>query len=335
MNNNKLITIVSISFSLLVNIPRIVFLFGNTDMVVNIFLEISITDTIFRIISLFGFCFIILKVNIEWGQNWFKKRIFIKSCAISILMVFLWVTGFRIFDVIVNSGGSSTLYPRLNIFVHLFIMIMLLVISTTIKLNNQAKLDAIEKEQLKQQNLQNELQVLKNQLNPHFLFNSLNSLSLLVREDQKAAGKFINKLSVLYRYILQSKERDLVSIEEELKFLESYVYLIEQRYRENFKINIAIDKILFQKKIPSLALQLLVENAVKHNEISSNKPLVVTIYNDERNLIVKNKIQEKIGQIQSTHTGLSNLNNRFKLVLNKEITLKKDEDCFIVKLPIS
>ena len=224
--------------------------------------------------------------------------------------------------------------PPVNRFVYLFVIIMLLVISRALKLNNQAKLDAIEKELLKKQNMQNELMALKNQVNPHFLFNSLNTLSLLVRDDQKAAGKFINKLSFLYRYILQSKDKDLFSVKEELKFLESYVYLIKERYRENFIANIRVNEKLFEKKIPALTLQLLMENAVKHNEISNEKPLYVDVFDEIDHLVVKNKLQKRTGSVESTNTGLSNLNGRFKLYLNKEIKISKDDSYFIVKVPM-
>lgn len=332
MNNNRLIFIVAVSFSLLVNIPRIIFLFGNDNG--SGFFEVSVNDTILRVLSLFGFCFILLKLNIDWNTKWFHKKTFLKSCFLNVIILIFWIIAFQFFDIVINDGDSSTLNPRFTVFVYFFIMIMILIISRTIKLNNQSKIDALEKEQLKQQSLQNELTALKNQVNPHFLFNSLNSLSLLVREDQNAAGKFINKLSFLYRYILQSKDQDLVTITEELKFLDSYLFLIKQRYRDNFTANIRIEEGIYQKKIPSLALQLLVENAVKHNEISSSKPLIVTIYNEDDFLIIKNQLQIRTGNIESTHTGLSNLNIRCRLLVSKDIIIKKYNDYFIVKLPI-
>lgn len=241
---------------------------------------------------------------------------------------------FKVVDHFLGNHIRTTITPRLNFFIYFFILIMLLIVSRTMVLLHQSKLDAIEKAQLKQQSIQNELLALKNQLNPHFLFNSLNSLSLLVREDQKSAGKFINKLSFLYRYILQSKDRNLVSIKEELKLIESYVFLIKQRYRDNFKAKIAIDDKLFQQKIPALALQLLVENSVKHNEISKENPLLVEIFSEDDYIVVKNKLQKRTGAIESTHTGLSNLNKRFELLVRKNILIENDSSYFIVKLPI-
>ncbi|MEJ2112649.1 MAG: histidine kinase [Flavobacteriaceae bacterium] len=332
MNNNRIIFLIAISFSLLVNVPRILFLLGNGKS--NGLFEVSAEDIIFRALSLFIFCLVVLKFNIDWGTKWFHKSAFLKSCLLSVIILIVWMGLYRNFNTLINGVDSTSLTNRINNYVYFFVTLMLLIISRAVLLNNKSKIDAVEKEQLKQQTLQNELSALKNQVNPHFLFNSLNSLTLLVREDSKTAEIFIKKLSFLYRYILQSKDQNLVTLKEELKFLNSYIFLIKERYRENFNVSIRIDESLLQKKTPTLALQLLVENSVKHNEISAKKPLTVDVYNDDNFLIVKNKIQKRTGSIESTNTGLSNLNNRFQLSLSKTIIIEKSQDFFIVKLPI-
>jgi len=332
MNNNRIIFLIAISFSLLVNVPRILFLLGNGES--NGLFEVSAEDIIFRILSLFTFCLVILKFNINWANKWFSKSTFLKSCLLSVVILIVWMGLYQNFNTLINGVDSTSLTNRINNYVYFFVTLMLLIISRAVLLNNKSKIDAVEKEQLKQQTLQNELSALKNQVNPHFLFNSLNSLTLLVREDPKTAEIFIKKLSFLYRYILQSKDQNLVTLKEELKFLNSYIFLIKERYRENFNVSIRIDESLLQKKTPTLALQLLVENSVKHNEISAKKPLTVDVYNDDNFLIVKNKIQKRTGSIDSTNTGLSNLNNRFQLSLSKTIIIEKSQDFFIVKLPI-
>lgn len=333
MNTNRLIFIIAISFSLLVNIPRIVFLFGSDGEFLDNLMEVSLEDTFFRILMLFGFCYVILKFNIKWLPKSGVKYPVLVSIFFQLLVLSVWIQAFKLVNKFVYNFDAYLIYPRINDFVYFFVLLMLLVISRAIKLQNQSKYDAIEKEQLKQQSLQNELAALKNQVNPHFLFNTLNSLSLLVREDQKAAGKFINKLSFLYRYILQSKDQDLVTVSEELQFLESYVHLIKQRYRDNFNVNINISKEIFQKRIPTLALQLLMENTVKHNQISNEKPLYVSVFDENGYVIVKNKLQERTMPVESTNIGLGNLNSRFKLQMNKEIIVLKDDENFIVKIP--
>ncbi|MEO1030350.1 MAG: histidine kinase [Bacteroidota bacterium] len=334
MTTNRLIFIIATSFSLLVNIPRIIFLFGSEGPVMNSLLEVSVEDTIFRIVMLFGFSYIVLKFNLLWLQKLRVKHRVWAYLGLNLLILLVWVLSFTLVNDLIYSFNDYSINPRLNAFVYFFVMVMLLIISRAILLNNQSKLDVIEKERLKQQSLQNELAALRNQVNPHFLFNSLNSLSLLVREDQKAAGKFINKLSFLYRYILQSKDQDLVTVKEELKFLESYVHLIKERYRDNFNVNIHINDALLQKKLPTLALQLLMENAVKHNEISNDKPLYVDVFDEDGWLVIKNKLQKRTGRIESTNTGLSNLNTRFKLQMDKNIEILKDDTHFSVKIPL-
>ncbi|MEO0526145.1 MAG: histidine kinase [Bacteroidota bacterium] len=335
MNTNKLILIIAVSFSLLVNIPRIVFLFGEDDAVMLNLMEISVEDTVFRIFMLFSFCLVVLSFNLLWLQKFTIKYRVLVSITVTHFILFLWILFFELVDGLIYSFNTYSVNPRLNRFIYFFVMIMLLVISRAIELNNQSKRDTIEKERLKRKSLQNELAALKNQVNPHFLFNSLNSLSLLVREDQKAAVKFINKLSFLYRYILQSKDQNLLTVKEELKFLESYIHLIQERYRDNFVVNIDINEKLLPKKIPALALQLLMENVVKHNEISNEKPLYVDLFEENGYLVLRNKLQKRTGYIESTHTGLSNLNTRFKLHMNKGIEIAKDDVHFTVKLPMA
>jgi len=192
----------------------------------------------------------------------------------------------------------------------------------------------LENEHLKQQNLQNELSALKNQINPHFLFNSLNSLNSLIR-DNKEATMFVKKLSFMYRYILQSGDRDLVPLKEELKFLDSYTYLIKTRYRNRFQIEIAIDETYLDRKIPPLALQLLVENAVKHNEISEIHPLKVKIYSQEDCIYVENKVRTRTTLAEGTGTGLLNLYKRYYMIRKQQIIIDKQSDIFRVKLPLN
>ena len=191
----------------------------------------------------------------------------------------------------------------------------------------------IENERLKQQNLQTELVALKNQIDPHFLFNSLNSLTCLIRDNDEAT-QFVKKLSFMYRYILQSGDRDLVSLKEELKFLESYSYLIKARYRDRFTIDIEIDEKYLEKEIPPLALQLLVENAVKHNEISETNPLTVKIFYKNGFIYVENILKPRTVMAEGTGNGLMNLDKRYYLIAKQNIVITKDDNIFSVKLPI-
>ena len=139
----------------------------------------------------------------------------------------------------------------------------------------------------------------------------------------------------MYRYILQSGDRNLVSVQEELKFLESYTYLIETRYRDRFSIDIQIEEDLLEEQIPPLALQLLVENAVKHNEISESNPLKVDIYSKEASIFVENPLRPRTTLAEGTGNGLSNLRKRYSLLRKQELIVKTENNTFKVELPLN
>ena len=188
-------------------------------------------------------------------------------------------------------------------------------------------------QQLREENLKYRYRNLKSQVNPHFLFNSLNTLSEIVYDDVKKADNYIQRLSGIYRYILDNENTDLVSLEEELDFVEKYFGL--QKERDNGKISLEIDiKDPDRYRIIPVSLQLLVENALKHNSISLEKPLEIHIHNTDEYVIVSNTLQRKSIIENSTHTGLSNLRERVKLIMNKEIIVEEKNDRFNVKLPV-
>ncbi len=297
-------------------------------------MDISVKETVFRVLYMFLYCLIILKLNISWAPKWFTHRVILKAVGSSLLLYFI---ASRLLSKFISGylgSENSDISPKSINFTYLFITLMLFIISRAILQYYKSKADAIEKERLKRKQSQSELEALRNQVNPHFLFNSLNTLSLLIRQDQMKAENFVQKLSFLYRYILQSKEQDLVTLAEELHFLESYMFLIKERYGTKFSAVIEIDKSCKTKQIPSLALQLLVENAVKHNEISARHPLKVHIYIEDDFVVVKNKLQKRNTPSESTNIGLSNLQSRFKLLLKKDIVILNDETHFVVKLPL-
>lgn len=334
MKKNRLSLIISIILPLVVSIPRILFMLnGKTDESINSVIEVTIEDTVVRIVLLFGFSLATLKFNLVWIERFKKKNRLKISIFINTLILSGWILIFYLINMFVYNIYSSVLSPGVNSISYFFLWILLLIMSKTINLIEKSKLDAVEKEVLKQKSLENELDALKNQINPHFLFNSLNTLSLLVREDQKAAGLFINKLSFLFRYILQSQEQSLVTVTEELKVLDSYIHLIKQRYQDNFNVFVKVNDQMLQRKIPILAMQMLMENAVKHNEISSKNPLYMEFYSEGKSIVGKNLLNKRTGNIESTNTGLKNLNTRTKILIGEEIEILRDETHFTVKIP--
>jgi len=197
-----------------------------------------------------------------------------------------------------------------------------------------------EREVLKKAHLQSQLDSLKNQVNPHFLFNSLNTLLSLISISPAKAEAFVLELSSVYRYLLQSNEKQLATLEEELKFAHSYFHLLKTRYEEGIDLVISVDPQYLDYLVPSLTLQLLLENAVKHNVISTTRPLKISITTSVQNdgnevlLTVSNNLQKKTQAVPSNQTGLTNIISKFSL-LNRENVLITDKDNhFTVTLPL-
>lgn len=329
--------IISIILPFVVSVPRVLFILnGKKDEIINSVIQVTVEDTLIRMLLLFGFSLVTLMFNLVWIEKFEKKNRFWVSMVINMLILLTWILIFYLINTFIYNIYSSVLSPGVNTISYFFLMVLLLITSKAINLIEKSKLDAVEKEVLKQKSLQNELDALKSQINPHFLFNSLNTLGLLVREDPKAAGTFINKLSFLFRYMLQSHEQSLVTVKEELKVLDSYIHLIKQRYRDNFNVFVKINDQMLQRKIPVLALQMLMENAVKHNEISAKNPLYMEFYSEGKWIVAKNVVQRRTGNtesIESTNTGLKNLNTRTRIQMGEEIEILKDETHFTVKIP--
>ncbi len=193
----------------------------------------------------------------------------------------------------------------------------------------------LENEQLKSENLTTRYDMLVSQINPHFFFNSLNSLSTLVREnDTKKALTYIDQLSYTFRYVLQNSQNMEVPLKEELAFVEAYSYQFKIRYADKifFDINISDDYLDYM--LPSLSLQPLIDNAVKHNAITSRRPMHISIYVEDGMLIVSNPKSPLVEPAQGTGIGLSNLNSRWELIAGKSIEIVDTKDSFMVKLPL-
>ena len=175
---------------------------------------------------------------------------------------------------------------------------------------------------------------LKNQLDPHFLFNSLNVLTSLIGENPKQAERFTTKLSKVYRYVLEQRNKDLVPIEEELKFAKTYMELLGMRFEEAVQFNIPDTISNNELKIVPLSLQLLLENAVKHNVVSTSKPLTINIYEEGGYLIIANNVNPKEAIGKSTKVGLQNIADRYGLITDKGVKIENNNKLFRVSLPL-
>lgn len=192
---------------------------------------------------------------------------------------------------------------------------------------------AVDAEKLKRESVKAQFESLRNQVNPHFLFNSLNALTNLVHQDPDQAVKFIKQLSEVYRYVLDTREKELVPLAEEMKFLDSYFFLQKIRFGDKLKLQNSVQDIA--GNVAPLALQMLVENAIKHNVISEEKPLTIKIHAHNGSVVVENNLQRKsVIQEPSSGVGLENIKKRYQFLSDKPVMIKDDSLSFAVALPL-
>src|SRR5688500_490075 len=198
------------------------------------------------------------------------------------------------------------------------------------------KESAAEKEMMEMMNLEQEFNNLKQKVKPHFLFNSFNTLSSLISEDEERAEKFLNELSKVYRYLLRNNVNGMSSMEEETKFINSYSRLLETRYGDGFKLEMKIDTATINMHMPSLSLQLLVENAIKHNVVSRSNPIRIVIKTtDDGYLVVENNLNKKTrNSIDSTGIGLANIREKYRLLNYSNVSITETAEHFRVVLPL-
>ncbi|UFH51837.1 sensor histidine kinase [Spirosoma sp. KNUC1025] len=194
----------------------------------------------------------------------------------------------------------------------------------------------LEKEQLEKINIQSQLESLKNQVNPHFLFNSLNSLSSLIDDEPEKAEQFVDEMAKVYRYLLQTNEDVLTTLDTELGFIQSYYHLLKTRYGAGIQLTVDVPAQDRDYQIPPLTLQMLVENAVKHNVIHADKPLQIDIETTETGqLLVRNNRQRRAGgRITSNKVGLSNIAAKYRLLAQTDPIVSSDDAHFTVSLPL-
>ncbi|PHN03105.1 sensor histidine kinase [Flavilitoribacter nigricans] len=192
----------------------------------------------------------------------------------------------------------------------------------------------LETAQLKRANIESQLEGLKSQVNPHFLFNSLNTLTYIIPEDPDKAVHFVRQLSKVYRYILEIRDRQLIPLAEELNFMKSYLFLLKERFGDNICIRKAIPDEHLQDKIVPLSLQILMENCVKHNIISKQRPLEIDVYIENHFLVVRNTLQRKHQETSSTQIGLQNIRNRYAFFTDEEVVIQDENGFFQVSLPL-
>lgn len=215
----------------------------------------------------------------------------------------------------------------------ILILIIHLLVSIMSRLANEWTASREELESMKQAKLLSDYNSLKDRLNPHFLFNNLSVLKSLIHYDPQSAETFTQNFTDVYRYVLKSHEKSTTSLHKEMDFLDSYISLHKERIGEGLKVTLDIKEDAMEKEIPPLSLQLLVENAIKHNIANKNSPLEIAIYTEKDKIIVRNTLNKKL-TTYSTQTGLNTLRAQYKLIANKEIEVLDDGQYYSVSLPL-
>ncbi|HTF29623.1 MAG TPA: histidine kinase [Flavitalea sp.] len=256
--------------------------------------------------------------------------IFAFVMAFSLLLVLFT---YHYFNILTYSISGEDI--RLGLILGLSVNLLFITLYEVFYTIDKYKENLAEKELLEQMNVMQEFENLKSQVNPHFLFNCFNTLSSLMFENKAEAEVFLNELSKVYRYLLQTNVEGVATLENEIKFIGSYYRLLKTRHGEAFHMQLEIDKKYHTYLLPSFSLQLLVENAVKHNIASRQHPLKVEIFTTSGNqLVVNNNLQLKLKKESSTSIGLKNIRHKYKLMQQPGFQVVEGDRNFMVVLPL-
>ncbi|MFY0591934.1 sensor histidine kinase [Roseivirga sp.] len=293
-------------------------------------LSIIVHFILFQVLGLFHFQWKDRLIRASWS-NPFKVLVIV---LLSVIVFF----GLTYLQNLYSSDNFITIKKRIafEYFIWNNLPIALIAIAEAyfLILWRKVRRSEVEKIQLKEEKSNAELAALKEQISPHFFFNTLSSLSSIVRNEQKEAGlEFIQELSNTYRYTLASKREELVQLKEELDFVKSYLFLLGKRFGKKLKCEIEVSGAHLSKKVPPMSIQLLVENATQHNVITKDNPLFIKVYIEDENICVVNNLREKETS-EGLGMGLSNLSQRYRLIAKRDIVILKEQNTFEVKIPL-
>lgn len=259
---------------------------------------------------------------------WNLSAMFIYSVTAIVVVNYIW------FVLIFNwTPGRMFTAQLLTMLIELIITVVITSIFFSAAFFRSWRESAVNEERLKKESISLQYKALKNQVNPHFLFNSLNSLSSLVYKDQDLAVKFIKQLSEVYRYVLEHKENELVTLAEEVSFSEKYVYLQKIRHEEGLKFSVSLRDMNSRLVVP-VSLQILIENAIKHNVIAEDIPLYIDIFDTDEAIVVRNNLQPRKALKESGGIGLSTIKARYSFLSDRKVITRETKEHFIVELPI-
>ena len=267
--------------------------------------------------------------------NNFNRNTILRSIYLSIIIIPMIITMVIYYDLpAFNNNTFAPLPFTRTLSAALLVDMLTVAICTLVRLSSISQRGLREEREQKHRS-EYQYERLKQQLNPHFLFNSLGILDYLVQEQEtERASAFIRKLASTYRYMLNNEQKPLVKLSEELEFTNMYIDLLKERFTEGMRVVVEIDESHKEKMVVPCALQLLVENATKHNIVSGEQPLLIKIYTDESYINVKNVLQLRTHGQPSTRLGLKNIGQQYHDITGMNIIIEKTDTEFIVKLPL-
>lgn len=291
--------------------------------------------------------FILTSLTIWGGSHWIHKRFrllfpshntpftkLITVCASSAL----YGASVGALSFLIWLRVSGEIFTHNNAWKFIALCIIAIIIFTLVYeilfLSNEREIDTQLVNEMGRELSQAELLALTNQMDPHFVFNSLNAMNHLILSNPMQAHLFNNNLAQVFKYFLLNKTRELIPLADEIAFINNYFFLLEIRYEKKLRLHLALGDNHQSILIPPCALQILIENAIKHNEFSADNPLDIKIMMNGHYLKVSNNLRPKPYSINSTNIGLKNLSSRFKLICHKDIVIEKNNQSFTVKLPI-
>lgn len=316
----------SLFMGILASVPKILLLnISNT--------ELAADASIAFIFSLFTWYYNILSLpRFSSGTivNGFFSLRLLRSVVLGIALMLILVIGHQLVFPHYNFRSMILMYQFRGVLINLTIYMFLNLLYQA----HRNQLMAIELERTKADNLGAQYELLKQQVNPHFLFNSLSTLKSMIEIGDQHSADFTHNLSDFYRFTLENRKSNVITVSEELNILKSYIYLLKARFENGISLDIVLEETALHCFIPPFTLQLLVENCIKHNIVSLEKPLQIRLVVSGTFLVLENKLQLKNKAEPSTQLGLQNINERYLHLINKKIEIQKSTDLFTVKLPL-
>lgn len=280
-------------------------------------------------------------------KPWFKKKFLTTKTKVRFLAFFFIagngvallsaiVTVFFFGHIVHDYSLAQNLNPyKLNIIYGSLINLFLHLLNAIHFFFREYQRQWKETEELRQSSAQAQIQLVKSQINPHFLFNNLNVLSGMLIKDNPEANRFIEEFSKVYRYILSNQNKELVELRSELEFIQPYIFLLQKRFDQALTVNISIPEHYTTWHVVPAALQMLIENAIKHNVVSRHKPLHIDIHtNGNQTLVIKNNLQPRVAVEPSTRIGLQNIRKRYELICGRDVVVRQSAQAFEVAIPL-